>query len=444
MNIKAQNNISMRCKKFYIESLLKEVSPDLNKNSTYLLIHEPLDTILNKHEKDIKTFGFQLPTTQRQLPYLMWTPKMHKHPIKQRFIAISSSCTTKLVSSILTSCLKLVQTAHYYYCNKIKTYTGFNFMWTIQNSQEIFPKLHGKIRNLKTYDFSTLYTSIPHKKLLKELAEIVTKAFHGMRQKFIKITGKSYTATWCTNISTKKGCYYINCDTLIKMITWLVNNTYVTVGKKIYQQIIGIPMGTDCAPYLANLYLFSYEFRFMNNQLIAKNFDRLYKFNRSCRYLDDLLLINNDNTMETFKNSIYPTELAMSSDDKSDQQVNYLDLNLEIKNHSIIHKIFDKRDKFTFPIINFPNLTGNVPKSHSYGVFTAQLIRYARGCQLYTDFKSRVQTLFDRLVNQNFKKSKLIKTYQKFLLKYSHLVKKYGKPLLLNIRGYLDPSIFND
>jgi uncharacterized protein involved in tolerance to divalent cations len=209
---KAQNNISIICKKFYIESLLKEVSPDLNKNSTYLLIHEPSDTILNKHEKDIKTFGFQLPTTQRQLPYLMWTPKMHKHPIKQRFIAISSSCTTKLVSSILTSCLKLVQTAHYYYCNKIKNYTGFNFMWTIQNSQEIFPKLHGKIRNLKTYDFSTLYTSIPHKKLLKELAEIVTKAFHGMRQKFIKITGKSYTATWCTNISTKKG--YLSIATL--------------------------------------------------------------------------------------------------------------------------------------------------------------------------------------------------------------------------------------
>ena len=169
-----------------------------------------------------------------------------------------------------------------------------------------------------------------------------------------------------------------------------------------------------------------------------------YKFNRSCRYLDDLLLINNDNTMEKFKNSIYPNELAISSDDKSDQQVNYLDLNLEIKNHSIIHKIYDKRDKFAFPIINFPNLTGNVPKSHSYSVFTAQLIRYARGCQLYTDFKSRVQTLFDRLVNQHFKKSKLIKTYQKFLLKYSHLVKKYGKPILLNIRGSLEPSIFND
>ena len=85
-------------------------------------------------------------------------------------------------------------------------------MWTIQNSQEIFPKLHGKIRNLKTYDFSTLYTSIPHKKLLKELAEIVTKAFHGMRQKFIKITGKYYTAT-CVQI------FLLRKDTTVSIAT---------------------------------------------------------------------------------------------------------------------------------------------------------------------------------------------------------------------------------
>ena len=84
-------------------------------------------------------------------------------------------------------------------------------------------------------------------------------------------------------------------------------------GKKIYRQIIGIPMGTDCAPYLANLYLFSYEFRFMNNQLKAKNYDKLHKFSRSCRYIDDLLVINNDKFMDKYKNSIYPQELTLSS-----------------------------------------------------------------------------------------------------------------------------------
>ena len=113
----------------------------------------------------------------------------------------------------------------------------------------------------------------------------------------------------------------------MNMITWLVKNTFVIVGNKIYQQVIGIPMGTDCAPFLANLFLFSYEFRFMNNQLKARNYEKLRKFTRCCRYIDDLLVINN---MDKYKNLIYPAELTLSSD--------YLDLRLEIVNKTSLIK----------------------------------------------------------------------------------------------------------
>ena len=54
-----------------------------------------------------------------------------------------------------------------------------------------------------------------------------------------------------------------------------------------YRQCVGIPMGTDCAPLLANLFLFYYEYKFMkalikNDILVAK------KFNNTMRYIDDL------------------------------------------------------------------------------------------------------------------------------------------------------------
>lgn len=236
-------------------------------------------------------------------------------------------------------------------------------MWIIQNSQEIFGKLKGKIRNVKTYDFSTLYTTIPHPKLIKELSEIIRNAFKGMKSSFIKPLKSS--ARWAEKISGNR--LHINCESLIKMIEWLINNTYVTVGDQIFRQKIGIPMGTDCAPYLANLFLYAYEFRFMKNTLKAKNFKLLHQFTRSCRYIDDLLLINNDNKMESYKNLIYPPELLLTSEDKQDQIVNYLDLTLSIKDNDINYKIYDKRDSFNFPIVNFPNLFGNIPKSHSYG-----------------------------------------------------------------------------
>ena len=46
---------------------------------------------------------------------------------------------------------------------------------------------------------------------------------------------------------------------------YLIDNVYIKVGNKVFRQIVGIPMGTDCAPQLANLFLFNYEYTFMRN-----------------------------------------------------------------------------------------------------------------------------------------------------------------------------------
>ena len=127
-------------------------------------------------------------------------------------------------------------------------------------------------------------------------------------------------------------------------------------------------MGTDCAPYLTNLFLFSYEFDFLNSTLRQKDFATLYKINKCYRYIDELLAINNDGTMEDFQYTIYLPELQLNCEDKNDQEVNYLDLSLNIKNSSIQYKLYDKRDKFGFRIVNFPDLSGNIPTGQSYGV----------------------------------------------------------------------------
>ena len=42
---------------------------------------------------------------------------------------------------------------------------------------------------------------------------------------------------------------------------YLVDNVYISVGNKVFRQCIGIPMGTNCAPLLANLYAFYFEYK---------------------------------------------------------------------------------------------------------------------------------------------------------------------------------------
>ena len=46
-------------------------------------------------------------------------------------------------------------------------------------------------------------------------------------------------------------------------MNYLIDNCYVSCGDSLFRQKIGIPMGTDCAPFLANLFLYSYEHEWM-------------------------------------------------------------------------------------------------------------------------------------------------------------------------------------
>ena len=61
----------------------------------------------------------------------------------------------------------------------------------------------------------------------------------------------------------------------------------------VYQQIVGIPMGTNCALLIADLFLYCYERDFMPNLQKSKRFDLIDKFNDTSRYLDDIFTIDN-------------------------------------------------------------------------------------------------------------------------------------------------------
>ena len=73
---------------------------------------------------------------------------------------------------------------------------------------------------------------------------------------------------------------------------YLIDNIYVSIGNRVYRQCVGYPMGTDCAPLLANLFLFYYEYKYRKN-LIKTNTILTKKFNNTMRYIDDLLTLNN-------------------------------------------------------------------------------------------------------------------------------------------------------
>ena len=92
-------------------------------------------------------------------------PKLHKRPYKARFIANSCSYTTTELSKLLTSCLTAVKHYVIRYCEKVYERSSKNLFWSSKNSGEVLNKLKSKgfrATSLSTYDFSTLYTTLPH------------------------------------------------------------------------------------------------------------------------------------------------------------------------------------------------------------------------------------------------------------------------------------------
>ena len=136
-----------------------------------------------------------------------------------------------------------------------------------------------------------------------------------------------------------------------------------------------IPMGTNCDPLVADLFLFCYERDFMTPLSDVKQAEIIEAFKSTARYLNDLLnidnlyfegmvnkstarylndLLNIDNPyFEGMVNRIYPTELQLNKAITSDTEVPFLDLHLSISNRFVSSKFYDKRDDFDFDIVIF-------------------------------------------------------------------------------------------
>ena len=258
------------------------------------------------------------------------------------------------------------------YCEKVYERSGKNLFWSIKNSGEVLSKLKSRgfrVSSLSTYDFSTLYTTLPHNLIKDELVDSIERTF--------KREGSLYIA--CNaffSADAVRNCNLWFCQKVCEALTFLLDNIYIRFDSKLYRQIVVISMGTNCAPLAADLFLFCYERDFMLSLSDHNQSDVIEAFNSNSLYLDDLLNIDN-NFFDSMVNRIYPSVLQLNKANVSDTEASFLDLHLYISD-GFVKKIYDKRDDFDFDIVNFPFLDGDVPRSTSYGVHISQLIRFAR------------------------------------------------------------------
>ena len=141
---------------------------------------------------------------------------------------------------------------------------------------------------MSTYDCSTLYITLPHNLIKDKLIDLIEITFQREGSPYLACNDRN---ALCTSEKPKKYNAW-TCQNVCVALTFLLDNIFIGFGTKLYRQVVGIPMGTNCAPLVAGLFLFCYERDFMLSLSDDKQTYVIDAFNTPSRYLDDILNIN--------------------------------------------------------------------------------------------------------------------------------------------------------
>ena len=420
---KAANNIAVICKRFYVFRLLQEIGTLGTESRTYQLSDKNRDEIISTNLELSEQYGLKLSEKQRSLPIMYWTPKMHYTPSRARFIVSSAVCSTKPLSRVVSNTFKHIFKQVQSFHAKSKFYKNYNRFWVIENSQPLIDKLDvintkKKAKEVSTFDFSTLYTNLPHDDLLRVLNEIIDFVFDGGNRNYIGFN--DYKVFW---MKKRKGKKYFSRNRLKAVVEHLITNTYFEVGNLLVRQSIGIPMGIDPAPFWANLYLYSYENKFIL-VLIKSDKARARNFLNAMRFIDDECNLNDSKEFSKSFQDIYPPHLQLKCEHEG-IHATFLELDILVKEDIYVYKLFDKRDDFPFSIVRMPDLTGNIPSSMYYGSIMSEFLRIARCTLLLSDFIPRAKKLFVRMATQGGTQLRVLQQIKKAMMRHPEPFKKY-------------------
>ena len=423
---KAAKNVGIICKEFYLKVLKNELKDFGNFNEAIFTV----DEILKNYALILKKCNYKIPNN-KSLPFVYWIPKFHKTPTDFRFITSGRNTILNELSKIAGTGLKNMLKLEKTNCTFIHKFDGIRNYYVIDDNKDVINfmvesnLLNDNNKYLKTFDFKTLYSKIPHGKLKENIKKFISSVFAFKNRKYLNI---SYKSAQFADKSSKSGSFAE--QEFIDLLIFIIDNCFISNGSGIERQIVGIPTGTNCASDIANIFLHVFEKNFVEKLVADKELEKLFKLGHVFRYQDDLISFGQCITEDNLFTDIYPTEMVIKNTNISEKHVTYLDLEIEVIGNRFIYKTYDKRNDFNFPIINYPNLRGNIPIKAAYGVFISQLVRYSSINLEVEDFIQDVKALVSKLVKQGYKQNLLVSYFKHFANKYITLWVRFGVDIL--------------
>ena len=301
-----------------------------------------------------------------------------------------------------------------------------SYFWSINNSIEFLNKISDVqiAECVETYDFTTLYTSLPLDDIYTSLEHLIIKMFRNSGSHGMMINAVKKKAFWGHGVNYS-GYKEYTIDKLLDALKFILYHTYVQFGGFIFKQIQGIPMRGNASPCIADLYLSWHEFCFMDklhksklgtDHVLAKS------LSKNSRYIDDIIIINFLN-FGSIAEQIYHPSLLLEKTNLNFHYDTFLDLDIRVNFNKFIIGIYHKIDDFSFNVICYPFPDSNVHTTVGYTVFYSQLVRYFRLCNNFKDFSARVDLIYKKLTLRGYKDKTLFRYFLKFCSRYPVLAK---------------------
>ena len=286
------------------------------------------------------------------------------------------------------------------------------------------------------------YTASPQEKLKASMHWIISEAFRQAKNndgsQYLRVSENE--AKWTNDGYAGNDDLIINVHKCKEMLDFLLDNMYVQCGDKTFKQVVGIPMGTDCGPFLANLYLHHLEYRWLRNIFRDENpekidFTRKY-FSHCFRYIDDLIALNNDGSFDAIIKEIYPEELLLERQNSGDQSAEYLDMIINIENGYFVTEGYDKRDGFDFLIVKYPHAPANTEYRGAHNVITSQCIRFGMISTHFDNFAKKVGGAISTMKGNGLNEKLLLQNVRKACERYPKITSsKFNRSIEDIVKG---------
>jgi hypothetical protein len=409
---KASSNFSIICKKLYTLLIMEELGFRNGipvGNATYKLYnHESEFDIIKRHITQTNSYlvNDKHEATNNKLPKIYGIPKMHKNPIKLRFISGCSKSSTKNISLTIRDILSHLKIHLLNYYNKVEDRTNIKKYWSVDNTVKVHEFINNENlcntinkKRLFCADFTSLFTNLPHDTVIKSMKYIMTLCFSNALKSnssdnwYLTKSNKSWSYS-----STYKGTCY-NFKDILFLINYILDNSFIKFGPYLFKQILGIPQGNNASPFIADLTLTAMELVFTNSLPTYIKDKKIAVF----RYMDDILVVHDDSiNILNLVSEVYDHNLDLVQTNSSDKTADFLDLSITISNNKLHTKIYNKTDHYTFPIIRYPHSLSVIPKNIIANTLTGECRRFIYGCTDIPDVLIRIDELIARFKDNGF------------------------------------------